>query len=197
MTTIICDIETGADERLIDLYLENIKPHAGLKDPDKIKADLEKKQEEAYAEMFIDRDCSSIKMIGVVLDGVYKRFSTKEFVEWLDTIDFPRFVTFRGTKFDFPIIVRNIIKDRIEVSNKVALELKEASSRYPRNHIDMSDKLVEYGKRGSLDFLSQVYLGAKKSPINFLTCTDAELEEHNKQDCLLLEQLYGKFKDYI
>ncbi len=197
MQVILLDIETGAQDDLVKIYTEGIKPSGVLKDPEKIKADIEAKTKSAYGDMFVDINFCKIKLIGVMLDGVYKRYDIQEFATWLDTLDNPTFVTFNGIKFDFPIIIRAIIKEDIQIGERAGFILKDCLGRYSTHHIDLFDKITPYGGKGSLDVMSQIYLGEKKTPIDFLTCTDRELEKHNFDDLIMLGALYNKFKPFL
>ena len=191
---IFIDIETTYDKSLLDIYTGNIKASGAIKDPEKIKADLEKKASEAKEKMCVDKDFNEIRFVGILENGKYQKLSVKEFVNWVEKNNPSLFVSYNGIKFDFPVIIRNIIKQNINCSSIAWYALKEATERYSKNHIDLMDKLFNYGEWKSLDLLSQVYLGEKKEPIDFMTCSEEELTEHNEQDLRLLENLYNKFK---
>lgn len=187
------DIETGADENLSALYSENIKPNGTLKDPEKIKEDLAKKHAEAKEKMCVDKDFSKIKMIGLRYGGEYHRLTLEDFANFqLPTNSV--FVTFNGLKFDFPVIIRGLVKAGLTGD---AITLKKCLDRFSPYHIDLLDRLSAFGEFKSLDHYSQIYLGKSKKPIDFLTCSDEELEQHNAEDLLILEELHKKFINHI
>lgn len=195
MDYIYLDIETCPSPALIALYLEGIKPAGNLKDPEKIKEDLAKKTEEAKSKMCVDKDFSEIRMIGVRQDGEYKKMTLEEFCEFTKTLTLEQtFVTFNGLKFDFPVIMRNIVRAGLDCN---WLVLKIALNKRHSNHIDLMEFLCGYGEYRSLDMFAQVYLGEKKELIDFLACTDEELTEHNKKDLEILEKLHKKFIKFI
>lgn len=187
------DIETGADENLSPLYLGGIKPNRVLKDPEKIKDDLAKKTSEAKEKMCVDKDFCKIRMIGLRYGGEYHRLTLEDFADFqLPTNSM--FVTFNGLKFDFPVIIRGLVKSGLTGD---AITLKKCLERFSPYHLDLMDRLSAYGEYPSLDRLAQVYLSKKKADIDFLTCSDEELESHNAEDLLLLEELHKKFINYI
>lgn len=190
---IYLDIETTYDESLEGLYIENIKPNGTLKDLDKIQKDLAKKISEARAKMCVDKDFCKIRMIGLRYGGEYHRLTLEDFADFkLPTNSM--FVTFNGLKFDFPVIIRGLVKSGFTGD---AITLKKCLERFSPYHLDLMDRLSAYGEYPSLDRLAQVYLGKKKADIDFLTCSDEELESHNAEDLLLLEELHNKFINYI
>jgi len=192
---IYIDIETSGDNNLEALYLANIKANGTLKDPEKIAADIATKTAEAKSKMCVDKDMSAIRMIGIRTDGEYKKMTLVEFCEFTQGLTLEhKFVTYNGLKFDFPVIIRNIVKQELNCNSLV---LKSTISRSHPNHIDLMDTLCGYGEWKSLDLMAQVYLGTAKEPIDFLTCSDEELTKHNQIDLEILEQLYQKFSKFI
>lgn len=187
------DIETGADENLSPLYLGGIKPNGTLKDPEKIKEDLAKKHAEAKEKMSVDKDFCKIRMIGLRYNGEYHRLTLEDFADFELPVN-SMFVTFNGLKFDFPVIIRGLVKSGLTGD---AITLKKCLERFSPYHIDLMDRLSAFGEFKSLDHYAQIYLGKSKKPIDFLTCSDEELESHNAEDLLLLEELHNKFINYI
>jgi len=190
---VFLDIETTWQSDLFGVFTDNIKANKTLKDPEKINADLAKKTLEAKEKMCVDKDFNEIKMIGILIDGEYKKMSLIEWLEW-DKENSPFYITYNGLDFDFPVIIRNIIKQGIECSPRSWGNLKSYLDKRGNSHEDLMKSLCGYGEWKSLDLLSQVYLGKKKEPIDFMTCTDKELASHNEEDLRLLEALYDKFK---
>lgn len=190
---IYLDIETCPSEALASLFIEGIKPNGTLKDPEKIKEDLAKKHSEAKEKMCVDKDFSRIKLIGLRYNGEYHRLTLEDFANYILPTN-SVFVTFNGLKFDFPVIIRGLVK--LGLSGD-AITLKKCLERFSPYHIDLMDRLCGYGEWKSLDHYSQVYLGKAKKEIDFLACSDEELEEHNREDLELLEELHKKFINFI
>lgn len=193
MDYIYLDIETCPSPALIALYLEGIKPAGNLKDPEKIKEDLAKKQAEASERMSVDKDFCEIKIIGLRQNGKYHNLSIEQFADFVLQPN-QKFVTFNGLKFDFPVIVRNLVKADLLGD---ATTLKSCLHRESPYHLDLMDKLCGFSEYRSLDHYARIYLGKSKPEIDFLTCSDGELEEHNSLDLELLEELHNKFISFI
>ncbi len=190
---IYLDIETCPSEALASLFIEGIKPNGTLKDPEKIKEDLAKKHSEAKEKMSVDKDYCAIKLIGIRANGEYKKLTLLEFSEYKLPVN-SKFVTFNGIKFDFPVIVRNLVKADLLGD---ATTLKSCLHRESPYHLDLMDKLCGFSEYRSLDHYARIYLGKSKPEIDFLTCSDGELEEHNSLDLELLEELHNKFISFI
>lgn len=193
MDYIYLDIETCPSPALIETYLEGIKPAGNLKDPEKIKEDLAKKQAEASERMSVDKDFCEIKIIGLRQNGKYHNLSIEQFADFVLQPN-QKFVTFNGLKFDFPVIIRNLVKKNLVGDATV---LRSCLDRYSGYHLDIFDRLCGFSEYRSLDHFAKIYLGKSKPPIDFQTCTDEELLEHNKIDLEYLEQLHKKFIYYI
>lgn len=193
MDYIYLDIETCPSPALIETYLEGIKPAGNLKDPEKIKEDLAKKQAEASERMSVDKDFCEIKIIGLRQNGKYHNLSIEQFADFVLQPN-QKFVTFNGLKFDFPVIVRNLVKADLLGD---ATTLKSCLHRESPYHLDLMDKLCGFSEYRSLDHYARIYLGKSKPEIDFLTCSDGELEVHNSLDLELLEELHNKFISFI
>jgi DNA polymerase elongation subunit (family B) len=197
MSIAFLDIETCPQSDLIDVYTDNIKPRANLKDLEKIASDIQQKLNEAQQKMCTDINFNEIRMIGIWFEGKYLKLSLKEWIAWQSEHQGITYITYNGIKFDFPVIIRNIIKQGLACPKSVLVDLRDYTRRFPIGHTDLMNELCEYGEWKSLDLLAQVYLGEKKVPIDFMTCSDKELTDHNKHDLILLEKLYWKFEQFI
>lgn len=207
MPHVIIDIETKHDKKLLDIYAENIKPNSRLKDTQKIKEDIEKKREKALMEMALDHDYSDIICVGVkVLDKPAVIMTPKEFADWLNVDSMQsttqraykryetlKFITFNGKNFDFPILIKHGMKNNLKLPYKL---FKNQSDKYKAaNHIDLMDVMsIVWGQYKSLDTYLQIYLGIKKTPIDFQTASVQEIKRHCLEDLHNTEKLF-KFVD--
>ena len=198
MKKFVIDIETKPDKNLVKLFNENITAPKNLKDPEKIKLAIEKKQEESVKAMSVDTDFADIFCIGVKeVGGDSKIMSIEEFADLINKEEYVYLITFNGAKFDIPLIIKNGIKKGLDMPYKA---LKESTNRFGKGNIkniDLMEVLGEYGKYKSLDTYLQIYLGVAKKEIDFLTCTDEELEDHCIEDIENTAKLYNLFKDLI
>lgn len=214
---IFLDIESRPQEDLIEIYKE--------KEIEKInkqlEADLEKaktyKKEETieshtkaskekhtkalenidyWKEMAVDPDYCEIKMIAIKeLDQEPQILSLEEFSEYIKTLDYATFITYNGKNFDFRAIIKQGIKQDIDLPYE---DIKKLTDRYPKftgfSHIDLQEELGAFGKYKSLDKMLQIYLGISKKPIDFQTCTREELADHAIEDVVNEEKLFKKFR---
>jgi predicted PolB exonuclease-like 3'-5' exonuclease len=190
---IYLDIETTYNKDLLDYFVGNIKAPKTYKDQEKIDAYIADQKENAKSKMCVDIDFNIIKFIGVLKDdGEVKQMSLEEFYvffnEHIDT-----YVSYNGKAFDFRVIIREAVKKNIG-DLKFFRAMREMCDRYSKTHLDLFTELNSYGEWKSLDVLSKIYLGREKKPIDFNTCSDEELKEHNKEDLLMLKDLYLKFR---
>lgn len=190
----ILDIETTPQANLTEVFSENITAPKNLKDPEKIKQALADKQSEAKKLMSIDTDYADIACIGLKeVDGEAKLITLTEFAEVLGSNS--RFITFNGKKFDIPIIIKQGLKNGIKLDYR---ELRDMTDRYKgHRHTDLMEVIGDYGQYKSLDKYLQIYLGIKKTPIDFDTCTIEELQAHCLEDLANTEALYKLFKPLI
>ena len=106
INTIFLDIETKPGE---EPNLEDFEPKANLKDPEKIRADLEEKKDKAWRSSMLDPFTGGIYCIGIAVDDgqPFSFFHDDEkhmmelFDEWLSNYSFPRIVSHFGNTFDF------------------------------------------------------------------------------------------------
>jgi len=208
MNTLTIDIETEPDSKLADLFTSRIKAPKIYKDIEKIKAYVEEKKADLTKQMSVDVDFCSIKCIGVKENDEPAKIVTLEELlaiisnhvdvksemasEYQNRALNWRVVTFNGKHFDCPIITRQALKNGITAPYKW---LKEATKRYDTGkHIDLMEFIGD-GEYKSLDTYTQIYLGEEPKPeIDFVTCSQEELETHCLNDVELTYKLYNKFK---
>ena len=189
---IIIDIETKADKNLLPIYLDNITAPRNIKDPEKIKANIEAKKAEATSRLATDQDFSEIACIGVKINDEPSKLVTLE--ELIELISKDKIVTFNGKAFDLPIIMKSAIKAGLPIKEKFSDMTKRWSTE---SHIDLMELLACNSDYKSLDVYLQIYLGIKKTPIDFETCTQEELEKHCLEDCENTYKLYSLFKNLV
>ena len=195
MKTIILDIETKPKDNLIDYCVRNIEPNKTLKDPVKVQADIERKKEGLRKSMAVDTDLCDIVCIGVKEEGKEPLIlrSIEEFASYINSqSQLVRWVTFGGTRFDMPILCKHMA---IKCLYGAITGLLQATRRYIDNHIDLEEVLA-FGTKNyrSLDEYCMIYLGREKTPIDFETATQEEIEAHCKEDLCLTEALFNTFK---
>jgi len=195
--TYVLDIETKPQADLVNICASGIKAPKTYKDEAKISAYIEQKKLDIRKKMSVDTDYSEIICIGIKeVGGEAALYSLVEFSEFLKvhTIDgylTCKFVTYNGKKFDFPVIIKSAIKNKIELPFK---DLKEMTGKYKvSNHYDLIE-LNEYGNFKSLDIMLQIYLGISKKPVDFDTASEAEIKEHCLEDLINTEKLFNLFK---
>ena len=198
MRTFIVDCETKPQANLVDLFNENISAPKNIKDPEKIKLAIEKKKLDSVKGMSVDTDFAEIFCIGVKELGEEPKLLTiQEFADLLNN-NSVELVTFNGKKFDLPLIIKQGIKQKINLPYK---NLKKATERFNKNgtirHLDLMELLGDYGSYKKMDTYLQIYLGIAKKEIDFATCADEELKEHCREDLVNSELLYDKFKELI
>lgn len=191
----ILDIETKQDKRLIDTYTSTVKPNKTLKDPEKIKANLEAKKLDAKKGMMIDTDYADILCIGVrhIDDDATPMIFTDP-ADAFDMIKTEPYITFNGKSFDVPLMIKYGIKHGSRLPYK---RLKEGLRKYGSygGHFDLSEIIPpDGGKIKSLDTYLQIYLGIQKTPIDFLLASEEEVIAHCLEDLENTHKLYKLFK---
>jgi len=185
---IVLDIETKSDKRLIETYLQNLSAPKNYKDQAKIDEWLENKKAEVEKELAIDSDYATIACIGIKIDDQSAKLI--EIEDLNDLVIKHKIITFNGKGFDLPVLTKNALK----------LGLKEFPYTYFRemkkrwnalNHIDLMETISDGKDWKSLDTYLQIYLGIKKTPIDFTVCSQEELEKHCLED---VENTYKLFK---
>lgn len=187
--TLFLDIETRCDKNLLPIYLETVKAPANLKDPEKIKQSIETKKAEAVKNLALDQDFSEIACIGIKEDTDHARIVTlTELIKLLTKHD--TLVTFNGKNFDIPIIIKSCVKAK----NPITKNLYPLIRKYHTDkHIDLMEVLAMNEQVKRLDTYLRIYLGISKTPIDFETCSQEELEAHCLSDVEQTFLLYNKF----
>ena len=190
MSIYIIDIETKPKEKLIETFNKNIKVPGNYKKPETIEAYLNEARGESAKKMSTDTDYSEIRCIGISYDDKREIVTLEQLADILNEDSSFHLVTFNGKKFDIPIIIKRGIEHGVNLPYR---ELLESCKRYNNSrHTDLMEALG-FGEYVSLDKLATVYLGRSKEPIDFDSCTDAELYEHCLDDVEITEALYDKF----
>lgn len=168
MKIVAFDLETIANPARYD-SLPPVEPSAKLKDPEKIKADIEEKKLAQIESMGADkwlnmicvasfRDLESEKTVSLVLD---KEMDEKTLLEqiWRTLWPYDRFITFNGMEFDVPVLQAHSCLYRVPISKDISIR-----KYYVENHIDLRMILTgwdKYGK-GTFDFFCKILLGKGK-----------------------------------
>jgi len=207
---VILDLETRGDRRLLETYCENLKAPGNIKDLSKIEANLLGQREAASKAMAVDQDFSEIICIGVKIEGEKAQLmNLKEFTEWIIGFEtdetgrkkynmYKKLITFNGKEFDLPILIKSAIK--ADIKNFPFAHFKMLMDKYKakNGHCDMmQDLAMKWGANKSLDKYLQIYLGFKKTPIDFETASEKEIKLHCLEDLENTEKLYLKFKPYF
>lgn len=159
------DLETIADKSVIPL-LPPVKPNGTLKDPIKIKADIEKKEIEQISKLGLNPTTARICTFGwfdgkeshhIMLEDESARAEKKLLQQsWEVLAEAEHFVTFNGNQFDVPmLLMRSLI-------NKVRPAVQISTKKYTiTNHTDVRAVLSNWDayKPGKLDFYSKLLLG--------------------------------------
>jgi len=203
------DCETRPDPKLEDIYLDNLKAPGNIKDPEKIQAAMEKKLDEFHKEMAVDTDMCEIICVGVKVEDEEPQLMTlREFVDWYHTPvkasatdiskrtnGWRKMITFNGTAFDLVVMMKAAVKAGME--DFPYKDFKAMMDKYKGkdHHLDLMNEIsMVWGKNKSLDKYLQIYLGIKKTPIDFATASVEEVKVHCTEDLLNSELLYKKFK---
>jgi len=190
---IILDIETRSDKRLIHTYLENLSAPKNYKDQAKIDEWLENKKAEVEKELAIDSDYAEIACIGVKIDDEPSKLVSLEDIT--DLIMKHNLITFNGKGFDIPVLIKNALKQGKTEKDFAFSVLKEMKKRWnSQSHIDLMEVISDGKDWKSLNTYLQIYLGIKKTPIDFNTCSQEELETHCLEDVENTYKLYKFFE---
>ena len=202
MKTIILDIETQADESMIDLLPEP-KIDSRLKDEEKIETAINEARAKQVSEMALSPLWGKIACVGLynLEDDTFEFISgdEKSILEKIMPLFMKyRVVTYNGKGFDIPFIFKRAFKYNM---GKMDL-LKLLTNKYKSElHVDIMADFCEFGKFEKLDTLARVYLGTKKVDFDVTTIKDLvktpkglkQLKEYCKQDVMITKDLYNKF----
>jgi len=167
------DIETIADKSMLG-FLPEVSAAGNLKDPEKIKADIEAKKKKQVAEMGLNPLTNIICCIGwcteagpdaLLLDHTKPEVEAeKALIEaWWEIAHQNKdahFVTFNGRPFDLRCILLHGMA--LGVRPSVTID----RGRYNKgNHTDLRQILAgeDTFAKGKLDFFAQKFLGKKKT----------------------------------
>ncbi|RLD44476.1 MAG: hypothetical protein DRI86_07420 [Bacteroidetes bacterium] len=219
------DIETKPDEKSLEIFMrskieiaqkklqkdlekakeykkpETIAKYAELANKDYVEATKPEKYRKAMA---LDSDFSKIFCIGLKEYGEEGTTLTlEEFASFLVDAEknnrYITFITFNGKKFDLPIIIKDGLKNKLEMPYKV---LKANTQRFKQSneyiqHIDLFEELGQAtGDWKSLSLYSEIYLGRKKENDGddfFETATDDDIKARCIEDLTLTEDLFNIF----
>jgi len=210
---ILCafDFETIADPFKVDL-LPVIKQNKNLKDPDKIKADIDKKKEKQFSEMGLNPHtnlicCASFQDVYTGEKRTIQMFdipSISQYKEYLCSIwetlsRYGTYTTFNGIAFDIEVLKFHSMIHRV----KPVFDIGQNKNRIT-NHVDVRMLLGRNNDHahGSLSYYSKIILGeeqgASGSEIQKLW-DDREYEkikEKCEKDVDCLSRIYIKLKGY-
>jgi len=198
------DIETIPNLEMIK-YLPEVKADSRLKDENKIKEDIAKKQQEQIDKMALSPEFGKIACIGIygedrkeVLIGDEKEILQSLFNIFNIIIDKKSVVTFNGIGFDFDFIYKRAIFYGITKLCKMKQYTDKHNDFF---HIDLMREYCKYGEYKSLDLLSKIYLGEGKIEFDFKEIPELlkteegkeKLKEYCLKDCELTYRLAKKF----
>jgi DNA polymerase elongation subunit (family B) len=199
------DIETAQNEEAIK-WLPDVEPASRLKDPEKIKANIEAKKQEQIDKMALTPEFGKIACIGIwgeekqeVLVGEEKEI-LKNFFSFLKgvLVQNADIVTYNGKGFDFDFIFKRAIFHELAKLH----DMKAWTDKFKAyHHIDLMTEYCKYGQFLKLDLLAEIYLGEKKidfdvKQIPELLKTEEgieKLKEYCLKDCELTYRLAKKF----
>jgi len=188
----VVDIESRPQKNLVEMFNKRIKAPSNYKEPKVIEAYIEKAKLDSVKAMSVDTDYNEIFCIGAKAnDEDAKLISLDELGQYI--LDGYILVTFNGKKFDLPTIIKNGIKQGLKLPY---FQLKQMCKRWDTSkHIDLMELLGEEYR--SLDTYLQIYLGISKKEIDFATCTNVELVQHNIEDVNNTYKLFKLFEQLV
>ena len=191
MSEWIIDIETRPDPKLKKIAEGMLKPKKGLKDPSKIKADIEEKKLKLRKKMATDPDYAKVVCIGIKeVGGPGKLYKLKDMEQWFkdNVVSEGRaghrewktctIITFNGRNFDLPLLIKAGLKNNLDfpykILNNYCIKRKSnyfAAGDYENDasrirHIDLIEVVsgsFKQDERKSLDAYSQIFSGEKKN----------------------------------
>lgn len=196
------DIETMPDMSVVDL-LPEIEASKVLKDPEKIKLDLERRKQEQIEKMALNPLFGKIACISIIgeneehfLIGDEKQIIEDFFKITCDC----QLISYNGINFDIPFIYKRAIKNNIPDIN--LYQLKQFTNKYDCfKHIDIMNEFCNWGQFEKLDTLSKIYLNESKNDFDIKTIPQLieteegkqQLKEYCLQDTRLTWKLAIKF----
>ena len=220
MEPLALDIETIPDETK-EKYLAEPEPAKNIKDPDKIKEDIERKRAGMVSKMalspFTGRICSfSIygkdkenrfsNTIDKICDAEEARVLGSLFALLTLGLAKYRIITWNGYRFDFPYIYKRAMSLSLPLpSGCPALNYwGKRYSRFP--HCDLMQELAGWSKEENetLDMMGQIFLGAGKSERDYKYYVDLiksgkskKIGADNLCDAKITYELYLRFAPYL
>lgn len=201
MKILAIDVETFFDKNNIS-KLPPVEPDSRLKDPKKIKQNIEEKTQKMIETASLNPLYSKLACIGYYGDEIKEVHlaDEKEMIEKLvelmkqDNI----FISWNGTAFDWDFIIKRGIILGIEDLNLKHLEV--IRSRKNPQFIDLMEKWCGYGKFAKLDEVASILLNehkeefdVKEIPNLIKTKTGKELiKRYCLKDCILLYEIAKK-----
>lgn len=200
------DLETIANKALIPL-LPEVKSNGSLKDPAKIKVDIETKTKKQIAEMGMSPLFNMICCAGwadyngnkgAIMLSEESQEAEKDLIRkfWEKLSGYDHFVTFNGRSFDLQCMLLHGMQHCIRPGVNID------KGRYNRgNHTDL--RLVLAGEdqfaKGKLDSFARIFLGESKTVgIDGAMVQDYwdvglhnDIEKYCIQDCVLTMGLFG------
>jgi len=159
------DCETIADKSVVSI-LPPVEADSRLKDPIKIKADIEKKEADQISKMGLNPTMAKICCFGwhdgkessSFILGDESPEAEKKLLQdaWEVLAEAEHFVTFNGNTFDVPMLLMRSLINRVRPSVKIH------NKKYTiQNHTDVRAVLSNWDQfaKGTLDFYSRLLLG--------------------------------------
>lgn len=199
------DIETMPN---MDMLFNLPEPKASktLKDPEKIKADIEAKKAEQMDKMALSPLYGKIACIGIYgigqkhclmikPDGSGEKEIIKKFLELTKK---KMVVTWNGKGFDYDFIYKRAIFHGLATLRDMKFYVDKYKSIY---HTDLMAEFCQFGKYEKLDDVAKVFLGSKKLDFDVTIIKDLiktkegrkQLEDYCLQDTKLTYDLAIKF----
>jgi predicted PolB exonuclease-like 3'-5' exonuclease len=213
LKTVVFDLETIPNPAMIPLLPEP-EPAKNLKDPEKIKADIEEKRIKQVEEMALNPhtnliccasfyDMANANIASHLIDP--NTLDEKALLEaiWAELHRYDRFVTFNGNAFDVPCLKFHSMLRQVPMSCHIS------TVRYRiENHIDVRAVLGNWDTyaKGNLDWYCRLILGeefaktdgmdgAKVQHLWDCGCYE-EIREYCNNDVRILAHLYSRMAGY-
>lgn len=208
------DIETIPNPKMVAL-LPEIKADSRLKDPEKIKADIEKKKAEQVQKMALDplygQICSYAvcppegEPVGMTIDDTVREYELLEsLLRYLDKSN--NLVTWNGLGFDIPFIYKRAMLLDFDLNKMSVPVMGWWMKRYSTiPHCDLMQVWCNWYGRVSLNEVSTAILGEKKEEIDVAKFPEMikteegreEILKYNKKDAVLPMNLHKKMTRYL